>query len=100
MTPQEAHNDYLELLASGGLIGFALGVWFVVLLYRRIRENLRVANRFRSAACFGAALGLLGVAVHSLVDFGLHTFANATVFTSLIVIATATSRDKTSELHD
>ena len=30
MTPQEAHNDYLELLSSGGLIGFAIGVWFVV----------------------------------------------------------------------
>ena len=25
MTPQEAHNDYLELLSSGGLIGFAIG---------------------------------------------------------------------------
>mgnify|MGYP003694069815 CR=1 FL=1 len=25
MTPQEAHNDYLELLASGGLVGLAIG---------------------------------------------------------------------------
>jgi O-antigen ligase len=100
MTPQEAHNDYLELLASGGLIGFSVGIWFVILLYRRIRENLRAANRFRSAACFGAALGILGVAVHSLVDFGLHTFANALVFTSLIVIATAISAGKAPELND
>ena len=28
LTPQEAHNDYLELLASGGLVGLAIGIWF------------------------------------------------------------------------
>ena len=30
MTPQQAHNDYLEMLASGGLIGVAIAVWFVI----------------------------------------------------------------------
>ena len=34
MTPQEAHNDYLEVLSSGGVIGFAIGVWFVVAVVR------------------------------------------------------------------
>jgi O-antigen ligase len=89
MTPQEAHNDYLELLASGGLIGLALGIWFAVIVFRRIRRNLASASRFRRAASFGAAIGIAGVAVHSLVDFGLHTLANALVFTTLIVIATS-----------
>jgi O-antigen ligase len=88
MTPQEAHNDYLELLASGGLVGLALGVWFAVVVFKRTRENLRSPNRFRRAACLGAAIGIAGVAVHSLVDFGLHTIVNALVFTTLIVIAT------------
>ena len=91
MTPQEAHNDYLELLVSGGLVGLALGIWFAVVVCRRTRENLRSPNRFRRAACFGAAVGLAGVAVHSLVDFGLHTIVNALVFTTLIVIATSKS---------
>jgi len=89
LTPQEAHNDYLELLASGGLIGFALGVWFVVIVVRRSRENLRSSNSFRRAACFGAIVGITGVAVHSLMDFGLHTIVNALVFTTLIVVATS-----------
>jgi O-antigen ligase len=89
MTPQEAHNDYLELLASGGLVGFALGMWFLVVLYKRIRNNLAAANRFRRAACFGATVGIAGVAIHSLVDFGLHTIVNALVFTTLVVIATS-----------
>ena len=72
MTPQEAHNDYLELLSSGGLIGFAIGVWFVVVVVRMIRKNLSVDTGFRRAVRFGAVLGLAGVAAHSLVDFGLH----------------------------
>jgi len=89
MTPQEAHNDYLELLASGGLVGLALGVWFAVVVFKRTRENLRSPNRFRRAACLGATIGIAGVAVHSLVDFGLHTIVNALVFTTLIVIGTS-----------
>src|SRR2546425_10279412 len=27
MTPQQAHNDYLELVASGGILGLAIFVW-------------------------------------------------------------------------
>jgi len=89
LTPQEAHNDYLELLASGGLVGLVLGGWFAVTVFLRTRENLAARNRFRRAACLGAAIGIAGVAVHSLVDFGLHAIVNALVFTTLIVIATS-----------
>jgi O-antigen ligase len=89
MTPQEAHNDYLELLASGGIVGAAIGIWFAVVVLRRTRQNLRSPNRFRRAACFGATLGIIGVAVHSLVDFGLHMIVNAFVFTTLVMIATS-----------
>jgi O-antigen ligase len=89
MTPQEAHNDYLELLASGGLVALALGGWFAVIVFLRTRENMAARNRFRRAACLGAAIGIAGVAVHSLVDFGLHAIVNALVFTTLIVIATS-----------
>jgi O-antigen ligase len=88
MTPQEAHNDYLELLSSGGLIGFAIGVWFVVVVVRMIRKNLSVDTGFRRAVRFGAVLGLAGVAAHSLVDFGLHILINAVVFITLVMMAT------------
>lgn len=102
MTPQEAHNDYLELLASGGVVGFALALWFGVAVIKRTRENLAAPNRFRRAACFGAAIGIAGVAVHSLVDFGLHTIVNALVFTTLIVIATSRPHwgNEPAKLHD
>jgi O-antigen ligase len=87
-TPQEAHNDYLELLASGGLVGLAIGIWFGVAFFRSVRENLYSENRFQRSLCFAALLGITGVAVHSLFDFGLHLLVNAFVFLALIMLAT------------
>ena len=88
MVPQEAHNDYLELLSSGGVIGFAIGVWFVVVVVRNIRRSLFADRGFLRAARLGAVLGIAGVAAHGLVDFGLHIMVNAIVFVTLIMIAT------------
>ncbi|MEP6818153.1 MAG: hypothetical protein ABJA18_01380, partial [bacterium] len=89
-------------LASGGLVGLGLGLWFAIVVVKRSRENLAAANRFRRAACLGAAIGIGGVAVHSLVDFGLHTIVNALVFTTLIVIATSKPQwgNEPKRLHD
>ena len=88
-TPQEAHNDYLELLASGGLIGAALVVWFIVAFVRTARIRLRSPDPYRRGACLGALTGIFGGAVHSFVDFGLHITINALIVCILIVIATA-----------
>src|SRR5437870_9567492 len=96
-TPQQAHNDYLELLASGGLVGFALFLCFVLVFLRRARESLRTGDAPRRAAVFGALAGLFGVAVHSLFDFGLHMTANAALFVALIVVATADVKEAASE---
>ncbi|HEV2834614.1 MAG TPA: O-antigen ligase family protein [Pyrinomonadaceae bacterium] len=89
LIPQEAHNDYLELLASGGVIAFALGAWFVFSVIDLARKSLWSGTGFVRAARFGAVLGIAGVAVHSLVDFGLHLMSNAVVLLVLIMIATA-----------
>lgn len=87
MTPQQAHNDYLELMASGGIIGCALVVWFAVMFLKRARQTLRSPDPYYRAACLGALIGLFGVAVHSFVDFGIHITINALVLFGLIIIA-------------
>jgi O-antigen ligase len=90
VTPQQAHNDYLEVLASGGIIGALIVAWFAFALIRSARESFRrSASQFRRAAVLGALIGIFGAAVHSLVDFGLHITINALVLTALVVIATA-----------
>lgn len=85
----EAHNDYLELVASVGFLGTAAFAWFVVAFIVRARTRLRSPDDFRRAACVGALTGLFGVAVHSFFDFGLHITSNALIFAALIAIATA-----------
>lgn len=94
-TPQRAHNDYLELIASGGLVGLVIGAWFVYALSRSTNKQLHSSDRFRRAASFGAAVGFSGVAVHSFVDFGLHITINALLFMVLVVIATVDIRSFT-----
>jgi O-antigen ligase len=87
MTPQEAHNDYLELIASGGVIGFGLIAWFVVIFLKRVRRPLNSPNLFYRTASLGALTGLFGIAVHSFVEFGLHITINALVCMAVLVIA-------------
>jgi O-antigen ligase len=87
-TPQQAHNDYLEIFASGGVIGCAVVVWFGIVFLRRARRVLWHSVSFRHAACLGALVGLFGVAVHSLFDFGLHLTVNSALSAALIAIAT------------
>lgn len=86
ISPQQAHNDYLELMASGGLIGCALVGWFLVVLVRSARRRLSAPQSFYRAACLGALTGIFGAAIHSFVDFGLHITINALVFCVLIAI--------------
>jgi len=92
MSLEQAHNDYLELLASGGVVGAALFVWFVAIFVRRALRSLRSQDLFRQAATIGALAGLAAVAVHSLFDFGLHITANALIFTALVSVVAAEPR--------
>lgn len=73
-----AHNDYLELLVTGGVVAallVLLGVWLGV---RRLATVLMDGRRSEDRAAALAALGALtGAAIHSAVDFGLTIPANA-----------------------
>ena len=91
LTPQQAHNDYLELLASGGLIGVAIGLWFIAGFCKDFLIRLRNRDPLLGALSIGALAGIFAVAIHSIVDFGLHITINAVLFATLMVIATVTS---------
>ena len=89
-TPQQAHNDYLELLASGGLIGVMIGLWFIGRICKSVVIRLRHSDPLLTALSIGALAGVFAIAIHSIVDFGLHVTINALVFGALLVIATVT----------
>ncbi|HEX3143972.1 MAG TPA: O-antigen ligase family protein [Pyrinomonadaceae bacterium] len=94
LTPQQGHNDYLELLASGGLIGLGLFAWFLVALVQTTRKALATFTGVQRVLVFGAVIGIVGVGVHSLVDFGLHITCNALAFVMLLAVLSMSKIDQ------
>jgi O-antigen ligase len=78
----EAHNDYLQALLDGGVIGFLLVGSLLVLV---LRAALRGARR--SAIELGLLGALVGFAFHELVDFNGQIPANAATFVALAALA-------------
>ena len=88
---EQAHNDYLQILADSGIIGFLCILAFVFLLFRNSLGLVkRTNNRFRKNVAIGGLAGCVGILVHSLFDFPLRTNANSLFFLLLVVFATAT----------
>lgn len=86
----EAHNDYLQFLVETGLAGFAIVVWFVVIVYRRARAKIGNWNsNISSATTLACALGATGILVHTFFDFNLQIPANAALFYVLCSIVAA-----------
>lgn len=85
--PQQAHNDWLELVASGGLVGLVPVALFIYFFAVRARGRLHAGTAFERGAALGALTGLVGVAAHGLVDFGLHVPSNAFAAAALVALA-------------
>lgn len=85
----QAHNDYLQVLAEGGLLVVIPATIAVVLLALAILRNLRAA-RWEARGYWiraGAAVGLLGMAVQEIFEFSLQIPADALLFCTLAAIA-------------
>ena len=86
----EAHNDYLQLLAEMGLPGFGVMVWFLIVLYRTALGKIRNwPSEVSGAVTLACMLGCTGILVHSLLDFNLQIPANAALFYVVCTVAAA-----------
>lgn len=91
---EQAHNDYLQILADSGVVGFACVAAFIFLFVKRGLEVIReTATGFRLGAAVGAFAGCAGLMVHSFFDFPLRTPANSYVFLAIAAIAIVSVRD-------
>lgn len=86
----EAHNDFLQVLAETGLAGFAIMIASIVLMYRTGLQRLEHWRReLRVGMVLAAMIGCTGLLVHALCDFNLQIPANAALFFTLAAIVTA-----------
>jgi O-antigen ligase len=86
----EAHNDFLQVFAESGALGFATMIAFLVLLYRTGLQRLEHWSReLRGGMILAAIVGCTGMLVHGLCDFNLQIPANAAIFFTLAAIAAA-----------
>jgi O-antigen ligase len=89
---EQAHNDYLQILSDGGIIGALIGLFFVVNLFRMGFNRRDSRDDFRRGVATGAMAGCFAVLVHSFFDFTLHTPSNALLFLVLAALATMNGR--------
>jgi O-antigen ligase len=85
-----AHNDYLQILADAGIIGFACVIGFIVLLFKKgLPIMSKSKDRFRKSLSIGSLGGCLGILIHSFFDFPLRTPSNMLFFLTLATLAVA-----------
>ena len=85
---EQAHNDYLQILADAGIFGLICIIGFIILLFK---QSLKVINNtsdnFRRNVAIGSLAGCFGILIHSVFDFPLRT--NANMFFFLIMVSLA-----------
>jgi O-antigen ligase len=101
---EQAHNDYLQVLADAGLIGLLIGGFFLFRLLAAGRAATKIRNTSRRGIAFGALAGIFAILVHSIFDFVLHTTAVSVLFlvlTALLIACRSSySDDAEGESHE
>ena len=92
---EQAHNDYLQTLADGGVLAFVCITAFICLFLRAAVQKIKNTSRgLDRDIAIGALAGCIGILIHSFFDFPLRTPANAFVFLMLVVLVTAKGEEK------
>jgi O-antigen ligase len=86
----QSHNDYLQIVADCGVVGAILTIWFLIVMARSALRALAARDRLLSGLALGCAAGVLGLLVHSLVDFNLQLPSNALLFLLLSAVVSVT----------
>lgn len=93
--PDHAHNDYIELLTDGGIIGLLLAGWFLFAIFRAAWQRIRIRqDSFSLLIFYGVCCGIIALLLHSVTDFNMHNGANGLYFFFLcgLLVSTATTR--------
>lgn len=76
-----AHNDYIELLTDGGVIGLFLAAWFVITIIVHGLKQLKKRREPYSILLIICGLtAIISLLLHSVTDFNMHNGANGLYF--------------------
>jgi O-antigen ligase len=89
---EQAHNDYLQVLADAGIPGLLIGMLFLFLFFRHGREIGKIKNNYRRGIAVGAFAGCFAVLIHSIFDFVLHVTAVSLLFLTLLALLSASRK--------
>lgn len=82
-----AHNDYVQMLAEFGGVGFAmLGAMVLWSFAVALRAHATRRDPMMRGLSFAAIMGIISIMIHSSVDFNLQIGANAMYFMVLLAL--------------
>lgn len=85
---EQAHNDYLQILADAGILGFICIAAFIFLLFKQGIKTIKTnKDKFVMNGAIGALAGCFGILIHSFFDFPLRTPSNALFFLMMATFA-------------
>jgi O-antigen ligase/tetratricopeptide (TPR) repeat protein len=81
---REAHNDYLQFAAEGGLLALIALAWLFVRILGRIGKAMRSGDPRKWPLLAAVVAAVIATALHELIDFNLHVPANAVLLAVLL----------------
>ena len=91
-----AHNDYLELLAEMGIIGFTVFIAVVILFfYSTIPKLIRIKDQTAQIIGFCSLSACVSFIIHSFFEFNFHISSNIILFIVCTAITLSISYSET-----
>jgi O-antigen ligase/Tfp pilus assembly protein PilF len=84
---REAHNDYGQVMAETGILGFILIAWSFLAIAQQLSHAVAAKSVPVPPLLVSLCASLAVMAFHEFSDFSLHTPANALLFTVLLGLA-------------
>jgi tetratricopeptide (TPR) repeat protein len=96
-----AHNEYLQIASEMGIFALGIFIWILCAFLKKAKEllgNLRGKEEY--GLVIGLVVGIIGILIHSLVDFPLHAPAVTIFLTINAGIVMSLSSDVRHQISD
>ncbi|MBW2576219.1 MAG: O-antigen ligase family protein [Deltaproteobacteria bacterium] len=90
-----AHNDYLEFLVNGGIVGFLLFFGIpLTIIWKSYKVVVKRREAYSIYISIGSICGILAILLHSITDFNLQIGANGLYLFFLCGLAVSASHTR------